>query len=251
MPLAAALLLGAPLGLGMLSAELDLSRIAPGAAPADEIPLVLTADSTGHLTLSPAATSPSTATPGSQTMGSLHSLIPDQAVHLDPDSLHRSVRENMNRRRLRNRLSSSVSPRRLQQTLHAPPSADSLSQAAGVPLDPTQLENAVRIELRDSLGRTLRQQLAVDQLDRNVRIRITLPAAEWIAARRGGETEGTAGPSSTAAPSLPTPPAPAPDSVLSRALTQTLQDTTVILGRNTTVVRPAASASSQPPRRTS
>lgn len=178
---------------------------------------VLTTDSTGRVGLYPTA--------------SPHSDRPSgQALRLDPDRLRRSIRENVDLDRLNRQLREELDAERLWRLLQAHP--DRLGRIAGGTLDPRRLERAVRKEVTDSLGRTLRTHVDGEGLDWPVKIRVDLRASHT-----GHPPDTTQMPRSDDLLAQNGPRSPEADSVLSQAVTESLRDTTLLLGRATTVIR--------------
>lgn len=256
--LALLLLAGLPVGLAAVTAQqplngsmaTSLSTAVPSASSGEIASYVLKADSSGHATL--------ISTSSSETRGALlqegrgvtnktktdTSRSGDVSVqnrsHIVLDNLRRSVRENLDLNQIKQRLERPISTDRLREVLRARVRADSLQHLTDVPFGRKRLKRAVRKEVTDSLGRTLRQKLASKNFERKVRIRVDLEGSTRL-------LDEPDVPSSEPPPSFPTPddppltsgsaPTVRPDSLFSQALSESLSDTVLVLGANATVAK--------------
>jgi len=157
---------------------------------------------------------------------------------LDSEHLRRSVRANVDLDHMNRHLQGRLDAGRLRHILQVQP--DSLARIADGTIDPGRLKQAVQKEVSDSLGRTLRRHMDIKGLDRPVKIRVVLNEP----GTRATQPNDSKSRADATEPSLAKdlfareePHAPKADIVLSQAVTQSLRDTTIILGRNTTVVR--------------
>ncbi len=231
------LLLGGAAGLVHLASQQDLSAassLVAGSAAEAEASFVLRTDSTGRVGLYPSAPS------------DVHRSLNDpQAIRfgtgeapLESEHLRRSVRANVDLDHMNRHLQGRLDAERLRHILQVQP--DSLSRMADGTIDPDRLMQAVQREVSDSLGRTLRRHMDMKDLDRPVKIRVALnePGTQTTqpndSKSRADATEPSLAKDLFAREE---PHAPKADSVLSQAVTQSLRDTTIILGRNTTVIR--------------
>lgn len=234
--------------------------------------VVLTQDSTGAVIIepsqqvSPNRTSKSPPSSGNSLLAEeLYADLDQRWEHISPDSLLRSVRANFDLDALNDRLGNPLPRDLLRASLHIHPDtlqrstrggsealsldmihravqaqveSDSSNRPESLPVRSDVLRRAVQKEINVSLSRTLREKLNADTLERGVKIRVKLgdSSAELGLSGPRKQLRETRAPKKRLL-TRRSDHVNQPDSVMSRALEKTLQDTTIILGQRRTIVR--------------
>lgn len=249
------LLVGVPLGLAAITAQQPMKgsvssseEKAVASASGEVVSYVLKADTSGHATLVSTSLSGRDASqsqegPSTETEpGAARSAEPSgqQRSRIELEDLRRSVRKNLDLDQINQRLERPLTTDRLRRALRAKVRSDSLRHIADAP---KSLKRAVRKEVTDSLGRTLRKKLDPETLEQTVRIRVDLEQpthpADPPEVPASETTRLTPMPDEPALATGPEPTAQA-DSLFSQALSKSLSDTILVLGANTTVVETGA-----------
>jgi len=252
-----------PLGLAAITAQQPtagsvLPRTEEASNASGEIAsYVLTSDSSGHATL--ISTSPSkteTSLPQEEGRG------PADETELEPalsgegaaqngsriklENLHRSVRKNLDLHQIKKRLERPITTDRLRKALRAQVHPDSLKHLISADFGRKRLKQAVRKEVTDSLGRTLRKKLSSKNIELKARIRVDLGESDRLLSdlnRSSSEsTQMFFTPEGLSLTSSPEPTAH-PDSLFSQALSESLSNTVLVLGANATVTKAGESGS--------